>query len=112
MSTAAALAAPRRSARTAARKSAAVPHSALDAMLDAVYETHRRFRQGAFGEACPTCHVAAGELCLARRSVHAARRKAHRDRLAQTHPAPLTRPVGARRTVSAASLPTGPGGML
>ncbi|MFD3537465.1 hypothetical protein [Streptomyces sp. NPDC058664] len=80
----------RRSVRAAARDSAAVPPSALDAMLDAVYETHRRFRHGAFAEPCPTCHVPAGELCLARRSVHAARRLAHRVRVVQTKPVPHT----------------------
>ncbi|MGW1940708.1 zinc finger domain-containing protein [Streptomyces goshikiensis] len=48
--------------------------------MDIAYETHRQFRHGAFAEACPTCHVPAGELCLARRSVHAARRRAHRAR--------------------------------
>ncbi|KOX28644.1 hypothetical protein ADL06_13600 [Streptomyces sp. NRRL F-6491] len=55
-------------------------------MLDATYETHRRFRHGAFAEPCPTCHVPAGELCLTRRSVHTARRLAHRIRVAQTRP--------------------------
>ncbi|MEU3721541.1 hypothetical protein [Streptomyces sp. NPDC031705] len=65
------------------------PLTGLDAMLDAAYETHRRFRHGPFAEACPTCHVPAGELCLARRSVHAARRRAHRARLEQTGPVAL-----------------------
>ncbi|MET9699572.1 hypothetical protein ABZY31_21970 [Streptomyces sp. NPDC006529] len=59
---------------------APIPGSVFDAALDAAYETHRRFRHGAFAEACPTCHVSAGELCLARRSVHAARRRSHRAR--------------------------------
>ncbi|MEV4949768.1 hypothetical protein [Streptomyces sp. NPDC053755] len=77
---------PRRSVRAAARASDALSPSALDAMLDAAYETHRRFRHGAFAEPCPTCHVPAGELCLARRSVHAARRLAHRARVAQAEP--------------------------
>ncbi|MGW7434011.1 hypothetical protein ACWGIN_31310 [Streptomyces sp. NPDC054861] len=80
---------PRRSVRAAAGASVALPSSALDAMLDAAYETHRRFRHGAFAEPCPTCHVPAGELCLARRSVHAARRMAHRVRVAQAGPVPL-----------------------
>lgn len=80
MSTTPVLAAPCRSVRAAARIATVLPHSALDAMLDAAYETHRRFRHGAFAEPCPTCHVSAGELCLARRSVHAARRLAHRAR--------------------------------
>ncbi|MFE9796016.1 hypothetical protein ACFYRL_30270 [Streptomyces goshikiensis] len=65
------------------------PVSAVEAMLDAAYETHRRFRHGAFGESCPTCHVPAGELCLARRSVHSARRQAYRARLARTELVPL-----------------------
>ncbi|MEV7560903.1 hypothetical protein [Streptomyces sp. NPDC089795] len=61
---------------------------AVEAALDAAYETHRRFRHGAFGEQCPTCHVPPGELCSSRRSVHVARRQAHRARLAQTEPVP------------------------
>ncbi|MFD3333142.1 hypothetical protein ACFWV1_10900 [Streptomyces sp. NPDC058700] len=77
---------PRPAAPAAARASVAVPPSALDAMLDAAYETHRRFWHGAFAEPCPTCHVSAGELCLARRSVHAARRLAHRTRVVQAKP--------------------------
>ncbi|GGR19880.1 MULTISPECIES: hypothetical protein [Streptomyces] len=81
---------PHRPVRTATRASAALPSSALDAMLDATYETHRQFRHGAFADPCPTCHVPAGELCLARRSVHAARRLAHRVRVAQTEPFPRT----------------------
>ncbi|MFJ7130979.1 hypothetical protein [Streptomyces sp. NPDC098101] len=77
-----------RPVRTAARASGALPASALEAMLDAAYETHRRFRHGAFAEPCPTCHVPAGELCLTRRSVHAARRLAHRVRVASAKPFP------------------------
>ncbi|MFC8173949.1 hypothetical protein ACFUJ0_14415 [Streptomyces sp. NPDC057242] len=77
---------PGRPVRTTTPASAGLPPSALDAMLDATYETHRRFRHGAFGEPCPTCHVPAGELCLARRSVHTARRMAHRVRVAQAGP--------------------------
>ncbi|MFI5762407.1 MULTISPECIES: hypothetical protein [unclassified Streptomyces] len=75
---------PRRPVHAAARIAVGLPHSALDATLDAAYETHRRFRHGAFAEPCPTCHVSAGELCLARRSVHAARRLAHRARGVQS----------------------------
>lgn len=87
MSTTPALeATPCRSVRAAARTAVGLPHSALDTMLDAAYETHRRFRHGAFAEPCPTCHVSAGELCLARRSVHAARRLAHRARETQSEP--------------------------
>ncbi|WP_411107191.1 hypothetical protein [Streptomyces sp. cmx-4-9] len=89
MSTAPALTARHRPSQAAARLPGVLPHSALDAMLDAAYETHRRFRHGAYAESCPTCHVPAGELCLARRSVHAARRQAHRARMTQTAPAPL-----------------------
>ncbi|MFD3326781.1 hypothetical protein [Streptomyces sp. NPDC058701] len=59
---------------------ALIPGSVFDAALDAAYETHRRFRHGAFAEACPTCRVPAGELCLSRRSVHVERRRAHRAR--------------------------------
>ncbi len=59
---------------------ALISGSVFDAAMDIAYETHRQFRYGAFAEACPTCHVPAGELCLARRSVHAARRRAHRAR--------------------------------
>ncbi|MFJ4871455.1 hypothetical protein [Streptomyces sp. NPDC088757] len=77
---------PHRPVRAATRAPAVLPSSALDAMLDATYETHRRFRHGAFAEPCPTCRVPAGELCLTRRSVHAARRLAHRTRMAQTEP--------------------------
>ncbi|MER6520252.1 hypothetical protein ABT246_25775 [Streptomyces sp. NPDC001553] len=71
---------------TAAISAALPTSSAVDVMLDAAYETHRRFRHGAFAEHCPTCHVPAGELCLARRSVHVARRQAHRARVAQNTP--------------------------
>ncbi|WP_436844261.1 zinc finger domain-containing protein [Streptomyces subrutilus] len=83
----------RRKGGAGSRISAVLPHSALDAMLDAAYETNRRFRHGAFAEPCPTCHVSPGELCLARRSVHAARRLAHRARVAQTSVTPLTEAV-------------------
>lgn len=68
---------------------ALIQGSVFDAALDAAYETHRQFRHGAFAEACPTCHVPAGELCLARRSVHAARRQAHRARAERTRLSPL-----------------------
>lgn len=51
----------------------------LDSTLDATYAVHARFRHGAFAEPCPTCHVPAGELCLARRSVHVARRKQYQQ---------------------------------
>lgn len=54
--------------------SAVIPSPAADAAHDAAHATAARFRQGAYSVQCPTCHVPAGELCLARRSVHAARR--------------------------------------
>ncbi|MGW3056368.1 zinc finger domain-containing protein [Streptomyces goshikiensis] len=66
-----------------------IPGSVFDAAMDIAYETHRRFRYGAFAEACPTCHAPAGELCLARRSVHAARRRAHRARSEPTAVPPV-----------------------
>ncbi|GGZ46450.1 hypothetical protein AB0P12_10500 [Streptomyces subrutilus] len=68
---------------------APMPGSVFDAALDAAYETHRRFRHGAFAEDCPTCHVPAGELCLARRSVHVARRRAHHAGRLQRSEIPL-----------------------
>lgn len=46
---------------------------------DAAHETAARFRQGAYSVPCPTCHVPAGVLCLARRSTHAARRDLYRQ---------------------------------
>ncbi|TXS54379.1 hypothetical protein [Streptomyces sp. t39] len=49
-----------------------------DAAHDAAHTTAARFRHGAYAEPCPTCHVPAGALCLARRAVHAARREAYR----------------------------------
>ncbi|MEV6655339.1 hypothetical protein [Streptomyces sp. NPDC051219] len=58
--------------------------SPIDTMLDAMYETNRRFRHGAFSVPCPDCHVPAGELCLARRSVHTERRKTYRAGLKDT----------------------------
>ncbi|MET9731983.1 hypothetical protein ABZZ79_15420 [Streptomyces sp. NPDC006458] len=54
--------------------SAVIPSPAADAAHDAAHETAARFRQGAYSVQCPTCHVPGGVLCLARRSVHAARR--------------------------------------
>ncbi|WP_425584097.1 zinc finger domain-containing protein [Streptomyces roseoviridis] len=50
-----------------------------DTVLDGAYEALRLYRHGAFSVVCPTCHVPAGELCLTRRSVHAGRRRAHRE---------------------------------
>ncbi|MEU9027171.1 hypothetical protein AB0D46_06480 [Streptomyces sp. NPDC048383] len=87
---------PRQSPRAAVRTPAPPAYPVgLDAMLDAVYETHRRFRHGVYAVPCTTCHVPAGELCRARRSVHAARRQAHRDRLAQHERTPFLAPLAA-----------------
>ncbi|MFI7415329.1 hypothetical protein ACIBU0_42515 [Streptomyces sp. NPDC049627] len=59
--------------------SALIPSPAADAAHDAAHETAARFRQGAYSVTCPTCHVPAGMLCLARRSIHAARRDLYRQ---------------------------------
>lgn len=53
--------------------------AAADAAHDAAHATAARFLHGAYAEPCPTCHVPAGSLCLARRSVHAARRNQFRQ---------------------------------
>lgn len=47
---------------------------AADAAHDSAHETAARFRHHSYSVPCPTCHVPAGSLCLARRSVHAGRR--------------------------------------
>ncbi|SEE85187.1 hypothetical protein SAMN05216483_6792 [Streptomyces sp. 2131.1] len=47
---------------------------AADSAYEAAHETAARFRHGAYSVPCPTCHVPAGVLCLARRSIHGARR--------------------------------------
>ncbi|MDX2395065.1 hypothetical protein NJL88_34420 [Streptomyces sp. DK15] len=89
----------RQSPQSSAPISAALPYSwGFDAMLDAVHETHRRFRHGAYAVPCPDCHAPAGELCLARRSVHSARRQAHRDRPARNAQTPVTAAVASRRS--------------
>ena len=54
--------------------SAVIPSPAADAAHNAAHATAARFRHGAYSVQCPTCHVPAGELCLALRSIHAARR--------------------------------------
>ncbi|MEU5978528.1 hypothetical protein [Streptomyces sp. NPDC047315] len=54
-----------------------VPSPAADAAHDAAHKTAARFRHGAYAVGCPTCHVPAGVLCLARRTIHAARRTQH-----------------------------------
>jgi hypothetical protein len=59
--------------------SAVIPSPAADAAHDAAHETAARFRHGAYSVQCPTCHVPAGVLCLARRSIHAARRDLYRQ---------------------------------
>ncbi|MFD9190376.1 hypothetical protein ACFWCA_19360 [Streptomyces phaeochromogenes] len=58
---------------------AVIPSRAADAAHDAAHETAARFRHGAYSVSCPTCHVPAGMLCLARRSIHAARRSLYRQ---------------------------------
>ncbi|WNZ14944.1 hypothetical protein [Streptomyces sp. 11x1] len=60
-----------------------------DPVLDGLYETLRLYRHGAFGVACPECLVGPGELCLARRAVHRARRRAYREKLADVELVPL-----------------------
>jgi hypothetical protein len=57
--------------------------------LDGVYEPLHLYQHGPFSVACPDCHVGAGELCLARRAVHRARRHAYRDKLATVELVPL-----------------------
>ncbi|PNG22348.1 zinc finger domain-containing protein [Streptomyces cahuitamycinicus] len=59
--------------------SAVIPSPAADAAHDAAHETAARFRHGVYSVPCKTCHVPAGVLCLARRSVHAARRELYRQ---------------------------------
>jgi hypothetical protein len=54
--------------------SALIPSPAADAAHDAAHATAARFRHGAYSVPCPTCHVPAGVLCLARRTLHAPRR--------------------------------------
>lgn len=64
--------------RPVSRLARVLPSRAADAAHDAAHETAARFGHGAYSESCPTCHVPAGSLCLARRSVHAARRDQYR----------------------------------
>jgi hypothetical protein len=59
--------------------STVIPSPAADAAHDAAHETAARFRHGVYSVPCTTCHVPAGVLCLARRSVHAARRNLFRQ---------------------------------
>ncbi|MGA5454769.1 zinc finger domain-containing protein [Streptomyces umbrinus] len=59
--------------------SAVIPSPVADAAHDAAHETAARFRHAAYSVSCPTCHVPAGVLCLARRSIHAARRSLYRQ---------------------------------
>ncbi|MEE1764377.1 zinc finger domain-containing protein [Streptomyces sp. SP18BB07] len=58
----------------AALHSVVIPSPAADAAHDAAHETAARFRHGVYSVPCKTCHVPAGVLCLARRTVHSARR--------------------------------------
>ncbi|QNP61527.1 zinc finger domain-containing protein [Streptomyces genisteinicus] len=58
--------------------SAILPSPAADAAHDAAHTTAARFRHGVYAVPCTTCHVPAGALCLARRSVHPSRREAYR----------------------------------
>ncbi|MFC9534434.1 hypothetical protein ACFT38_28405 [Streptomyces sp. NPDC056975] len=66
-----------------------IPAPAADAAHDGAHETAARFQQGAYSVSCPTCHVAAGALCLARRSIHAARRALYRKNPKTTGLVPL-----------------------
>ncbi|WP_435888675.1 zinc finger domain-containing protein [Streptomyces niveus] len=59
--------------------SAVIPSPAADAAHDAAHETAARFRHGSYSVPCTTCHVPAGVLCLARRTVHPARRDLYRQ---------------------------------
>lgn len=69
--------------------SAVIPSPAADAAHDAAHATAARFRHGAYSVPCSTCHVPAGELCLARRTVHAARRSLYRQNPMRTGLVPL-----------------------
>lgn len=69
--------------------SAVIPAPAADAAHDAAHATAARFKHGAYSVPCSTCHVPAGELCLARRSVHAARRNLYRQDAKSTGLVPL-----------------------
>ncbi|MER7497040.1 hypothetical protein ABT033_31145 [Streptomyces pharetrae] len=60
-----------------------------DPILDGLYETLRLYQHGPFSVRCPDCHVGPGELCLARRAVHRARRRAYREKLAAVELVPL-----------------------
>ncbi|MGW3627793.1 zinc finger domain-containing protein [Streptomyces sp. NPDC000880] len=66
-----------------------IPSPAADAAHDAAHETHRRFRHGVYSVPCTACHVKAGELCLARRAVHPARRDLYRQDQQATMLVPL-----------------------
>lgn len=69
--------------------SAVIPSLAADAAHDAAHATQARFQHGAYSVACETCHVPAGVLCLARRTVHSARRARFREGLSKTALVPL-----------------------
>ncbi|MEU3281631.1 zinc finger domain-containing protein [Streptomyces antibioticus] len=66
-----------------------IPSLAADAAHDAAHQTHAQFRHGVYSVPCETCHVPAGELCLARRTVHPARRDLYRKNQEATTLVPL-----------------------
>lgn len=66
-----------------------IPSPAADAAHDAAHEVHRRFRHGVYSVPCETCRAPEGELCLARRSVHPARRARYRESQQATTLLPL-----------------------
>ncbi|MFE7072593.1 hypothetical protein ACFU96_21180 [Streptomyces sp. NPDC057620] len=66
-----------------------IPSPVADAAHDAAHETAARFRHGVYSVPCMKCHVPAGELCLARRTVHAARRNLYRQNPKSTGLVPL-----------------------
>lgn len=69
--------------------SAVISSPAADAAHDAAHETAARFRHGVYSVPCTTCHVPAGVLCLARRSVHPTRRDLYRQNPKSTGLVPL-----------------------
>ncbi|MGW0032995.1 zinc finger domain-containing protein [Streptomyces sp. NPDC003314] len=69
--------------------SALIPSPAADAAHDQAHAVAARFHHGAYSVPCSTCHVPEGELCLARRTVHAARRSLYRQNPPRTGLVPL-----------------------
>ncbi|MDJ0386062.1 hypothetical protein [Streptomyces sp. G-G2] len=49
-----------------------------ESALEAVHETLRLFRHGAYGVSCPDCSAQPGALCRTRRTIHRGRRDAYR----------------------------------